>query len=159
MLVECLTDRTRFYPGGVNVVSLHVASVQQIVVPQFACRLACLTATLTLTVGLRRWNAVGTSLQDHRMQHYGDAALLSPIVTVFHQISSSRLHSPKCHRDTLSARASACLDSKPIEQQSSTVLKRTAAGSVDQSVPFLHALSERAVSCMAAVVWQSECTS
>jgi hypothetical protein len=86
------------------------------------------------------------------MQHYGDAALLSPIVTVFHQISSSRLRSPKCHRDTLSARASACLDCKPIEQQSRP-------GSVDQSVPFLHALSERAVSCMAAVVWQSECTS
>jgi hypothetical protein len=74
------------------------------------------------------------------------------------KLSSSRLHSPKYQRDTLSARASAFLDSKPIEQKSSTVSKRTAAGSVDQSVPFLHALSECAVSCMAAVAWQSECT-
>jgi hypothetical protein len=65
--------------------------------PQFACRLTFLTSLhVTSHVGLRRWNAVGTSLHDQRMQHYGDAALLSPIVTVFHQISSSRLRSPKC---------------------------------------------------------------
>ena len=131
-----------------------------------ACQLACRLARLHVTshVGLRRWNAVGTSLcksKVQRMQHYGDAALLSPIFTVFHQISSCRLRSPNA------ACSGHWAEKAGLTPLKIRILLQCCQASIEvflyipQDALSERALSERAVSCMAAVVWQqqSECTS
>jgi hypothetical protein len=93
------------------------------------------------------------------MQHYGDAALLSPFVTVFHQISSSRY----THQNAAcSGHWAEKVGLTPLKLR---ILLQCCQASIEvflyipQDALSERALSERAVSCMAAVVWQSECTS